>query len=43
VADERAEYEETLARRDAMKDLAERRRLATEVERLAKKLAELDS
>ncbi len=39
----RAQYEAARSRRDATKDLAERRRLAAEVERLAKTLAELDS
>jgi small-conductance mechanosensitive channel len=39
----RAEYEAALSSRDATKSPVERRRLATEVERLAKKLAELDS
>ena len=38
----RAEYETALARRDAAKNLVERRRLAAEVERLAKTLDELD-
>lgn len=39
----RAEYEEARSRRDAAKNPVARRRLATEVERLAKTLAELDS
>ena len=39
----RAEYEEARSRRDATKNPVERRRLAAEVERMAKKLAELDS
>ncbi len=38
----RAEYETALARRDAAKTLVERRRLAAEVERLAKALDGLD-
>ncbi len=38
----RAEYETALARRDATVNLVERRRLAAEVERLAKTLAELE-
>ena len=38
----RMEYEEALARRDAAKDLGERKRLTTEVERLERKLAELE-
>lgn len=38
----RAEYETALARRDAAKKLVERRRLAAEVERLAKALDGLD-
>lgn len=38
----RAEYEEAVARRDSAPDLAERKRLTTEVERLERKLAELE-
>jgi len=38
----RAEYEAARSRRDATKNPAKRRRLATEVEQLAKRLAELD-
>jgi hypothetical protein len=38
----RAEYEALRQRRDATKNVGERRRLTAEVDRLAKKLADLE-